>query len=58
MGNNIKIDLQEIELGSWTGLIRIRSGQGEETGSCEHCKESSGSIKYCEIFDDLKYWLL
>jgi hypothetical protein len=45
--DNIKMDLQELGLGAWTGLIWLRIG----TGSRECGNEASGSIKYGEFVD-------
>jgi len=39
------MDLQEVEMGAWTGLIWLRTG----TGSCECRNEPSGSLK-CRVF--------
>jgi len=41
--DNIKMDIQELGCGAWSGLIwlRIRTG-----GSCENGNEPSGSMKY------------
>jgi hypothetical protein len=33
------------------GLDSFSSGQGQEAGSCEHCNESSGSIKGGKFLD-------
>jgi hypothetical protein len=40
---NIKMDLQEVGWGTWTGLICLRIGQ--VAGSCESGNEVPGSIK-------------
>jgi hypothetical protein len=50
--DNIKMDLQEVGLGVWTGLSwqRIRTGDG----TCECGNEPSGSIKCGEFIDWLQ----
>jgi hypothetical protein len=45
---NIKMDLQEVEWGAWTGLIWLRIGTG---GSYECGNEPSGSTKCGEFLD-------
>jgi hypothetical protein len=52
--DNIKMDLQEIELKAWTGLICLRTG----TGCCEYGNEPPFSIKYGEFLDWLNYYCL
>jgi len=41
--DNIKMDLQKVGCGVWTGSIWLRIGTGGST--CEYCNEPSGSIK-------------
>jgi hypothetical protein len=45
--DNIKMVLQEVGWGAWTGLIWLRIG----TGCCECGNEPSGSIKRGEFVD-------
>ena len=47
--DNIKMDLQEVGRGAWTGSIWFRTGQ--VAGTCECGNEPSGSIKYGEFLD-------
>jgi hypothetical protein len=47
--DNIKMDLQEVGWGTWTGLISLRIEQ--VAGSCECGDESSGCINYGEFLD-------
>jgi hypothetical protein len=47
--NNIKMDLQEVRWGSWTGLIWLRIGTG--CGLCKCSNELSGSLKWREFLD-------
>jgi hypothetical protein len=47
--DNIKIDLQEVGWGLWTGLICLRILQ--EVGTCKGGKELSDSIKSGEFLD-------
>jgi hypothetical protein len=47
--DNIKMHLQEVRWGAWTGLIWLRIGQ--VAGSCECGNEPSGSIKLGEFLD-------
>jgi hypothetical protein len=35
----------------WYGLDSSGSGQGPVEGSCEHCNEPSGSIKFREVLE-------
>jgi hypothetical protein len=44
--DNIKMDLQEVGWGAWTGLIWLRIGTG-----CECGNEPSGFIKRGEFLD-------
>ena len=46
---NIKIELQELGWGAWTGLIWLRIGTGG--GPCKSGNEPSGSIKCGVILD-------
>jgi hypothetical protein len=46
---NIKVDLQEVGWGGWTGLIRPRIGQ--VVGACECGNEASASIKCREFLE-------
>ena len=46
---NIKMDLQEVDVGVWTGSSWL--GEGQVAGSCECGNEHSGSIKRGEILD-------
>jgi hypothetical protein len=46
--DNIKVDLQEVWYGGWTGLIWLRIGT--RGGSCEFGTEPSGSI-ICGTWD-------
>jgi len=46
--DNIKMDLQEVGLGAWTGLLGFRIGTD---GGCECGNEPSCSIKFEEILD-------
>jgi hypothetical protein len=48
--DNIKIDLQEVGWGAWTGLIWLMIGTGG-AGSCECGNEPSGTIKRGEFLD-------
>jgi len=45
--DNIKMDLQELGWGTWTGLNWLRIG----TGTCKCGNEPSGSIKCGEFLD-------
>jgi hypothetical protein len=47
--DNIKMDLQEVGWGAWTGLIWLMIGQ--VAGCCECGNEPSGSIKREEFLD-------
>jgi hypothetical protein len=47
---NIKMDLQEVECGVWTGLGQLRKGT-QVAGTCERGNEPSGSIKCGELLD-------
>jgi len=49
MGGYIKMDLQGVEWGLWTGSIWLRIGTGE--GSCECGSEPLISIKWGEVLD-------
>jgi len=46
--HNIKMDLQEVRWGSWTGLIWLRIGTGG--GPCKCSNELLGSLKWREFF--------
>jgi hypothetical protein len=48
--NNIKMDLQEVGFGGWTGLGWLRI-QRQVAGTCECGSEPSGSIKRGEFLD-------
>jgi hypothetical protein len=47
--DNIKMDLQKVGWGAWTGLIWFRIGT--VVSSCEYGNETSGSIKCGEFLD-------
>ena len=47
--DNIKMDLQEVECGAWTGSIWIRTGTGG--GTCECSNELSVSLECGEFLD-------
>jgi hypothetical protein len=47
--DNIKMGLQEVGWGAWTGLICIRIGK--VAVCCEYGNEPSGSIKCGEFLD-------
>jgi len=47
MGDNIKLDLQEVRRGTWTGLIWLRKGQ--VAGCCECGNERPGYVKCGEF---------
>jgi hypothetical protein len=47
--DNIKMDLQEVGWGAWTGLIWLRIGTG--AGSCECGNEPSGFLKLGEFLE-------
>ena len=49
MGDNIKKDLQEIDVRAWTGWSWLRIGTGGGTFECGN--EPSGSIKCGEFLD-------
>ena len=53
MGNNIKMDLQDVGCGGY-GVDRAGSGLGQVVGTCECGNESSGSIKYGSILTSCK----
>jgi hypothetical protein len=42
--DNIKMDIQEVRWGAWTGLTWLRLGQGAACGECSN--KPSGSIKW------------
>jgi hypothetical protein len=46
--DNIKIDLQEVDVGVWTGLGWLRT-QRQVAGNCECGNEALGSIKCGEL---------
>jgi hypothetical protein len=50
-GDNVKMDLQEMGLGAWTGLSWLRIETGGGTGTCECGNKPSGSIKCGEFLD-------
>jgi hypothetical protein len=52
--DNIKMDFQKVEWGSWTGLMWRRSGEG--TGFCGCGNEPLASIKCGEVLDYLRTW--
>jgi len=52
MGDNIKMDLLEVDVGLWTGLSWLRIGT--DGGTCECGNELSGSMKCEEFLDWLK----
>jgi hypothetical protein len=45
MGDNIKMNIQEVGLGAWTGQV---------AGTCKCDNESSGSVKCGEFLDWLR----
>jgi hypothetical protein len=47
--NNIKMYIQQIGRGAWTGLIWLIIGTS--SGPCEHVAELSGSIKCGQFLD-------
>jgi hypothetical protein len=47
--DNIKMNLQEVKWGAWTGLFWLRIGTGGV--SCQRGKELSGSIMCGEFLD-------
>jgi hypothetical protein len=47
--DNIKMDLEEVGWGAWTGLVWLRIGK--VAGSCECSNELSVSIKCGEFVD-------
>ena len=49
--DNIKMDLQEVGRGAWTGLSWVRIGT--RGGACKRGDEPSGSIKCVEFLDYL-----
>jgi hypothetical protein len=49
--DNIKMDLQEVGWGAWTGLFWHMIGQ--IAGTCKRCNAPSGSIK-CGEFHQLR----
>ena len=50
--DNIKMDLQEVGWGAWTGLIWL--GCGEVAGSCERSNEPLGFGKCKEFLYQLR----
>jgi len=50
--DNIKMDLQEVGCGAWTGLSG--SGQGQVEGICKRGNETSGCIKCGEFLASLR----
>jgi hypothetical protein len=50
--DNIKMDLQEVRWGSWTGLIWLRIGTNGGSYKCSN--ELSGSSKWREFLDQLR----
>jgi len=46
MGENMKIDLPEVERGSWTGLIWIKMWTSEKLGSIK-CGEFLHLLRTC-----------
>ena len=50
--DNIKMDLQEVGSGTWTGLIWFRIGTGGKICKCGN--EHSDSIKCGEFLEELK----
>jgi hypothetical protein len=50
--DNIKMDLQEVGWGEWTGLIWLKIGR--VVWACECGNETSGSIKCGEVLDWLR----
>jgi hypothetical protein len=47
---HVKFDLRELTLG-WYGLDSSDLEECPVAGSCEHCNESWGPIKYCEFLE-------
>jgi hypothetical protein len=47
--DNIRMDLQEVRWGSWTGLIWLRIGTGDRPSKCSN--ELSWSLKWREFLD-------
>jgi hypothetical protein len=50
--DNIQMDIQEVDVGMWTGSSRLRIGTGG--GICEFGNGPSGSIKCGEFLEYLK----
>jgi hypothetical protein len=50
--DNIEMDIQEVEWGTWTGFIWLRIGQ--EAGTCECGNEPTSSIKCGEFLEWLR----